>query len=83
MKIAAPTEQVETVDFPVKKIIRSRAFQMGVAEARAGRPPRFDLDNWNYERGRQFGIVAPRSLSPMIGSRVNPRAVVIFMRHIL
>jgi hypothetical protein len=86
----APTEQVETVRVTIQNIIRSRSFQAGVAEVRAGRPPRFDRDDrrfvrddWGYERGRQFGIVAPRSLPLMIGRRVNPRAVSIFMRHIL
>jgi hypothetical protein len=79
----APTEQVETVGVTIKEIIRSRSFQTGVAEVRAGRPPRFDRDDWDYERGRQFGIVAPRSLQVMIGRRVNPRAVTIFLMNVL
>jgi hypothetical protein len=79
----APPAQVETVGVTIQNIIRSRSFQIGVAEVRAGRPPRFDRDDWEYERGRQFGIVAPRSLPLMRGKRVNPRAVIIFVRHIL
>jgi hypothetical protein len=81
-KQAGAAAQAETVGVTIQTIIRSRSFQAGVAEVRAGRPPRFDLDDWEYERGRQFGIVAPRSLPLMIGKKVNPRAVIIFMRHI-
>jgi hypothetical protein len=76
------TPQAETVGTTIQKTIRSASFHAGVAEVRAGRPPRFERDDWAYERGRQFGIVAPRSLPLMIGKRVNPRAIIIFLRHI-
>ena len=58
-------DQVVSVDVSVLKIMSSREFRVGIAEARAGKPPRFDVeDDWNYERGRQFGIIAPANMDP-------------------
>jgi hypothetical protein len=74
--------QVWTVRTTVRAIIRSPSFQRGVAEVRAGRLPRFDTENdWDYERGRQWAVVAPRSMPLLIGSKVNPKAVLIFKRN--
>jgi hypothetical protein len=42
----------------------SASFQAGVAEVRAGLPPRFDLDDWSYERGRLWALIAPTNLNP-------------------
>jgi len=49
---------------------------------RAGIPPDFDThDSWNYERGRQFGLIAPRSMPLYIDDvRLNPKAVTLFNR---
>jgi hypothetical protein len=68
--------QADTEITTTAAIIRSRAFQRGVAEVRAGLPPRYDDEfEWAYEWGRQFGIVAPCDLS--IAKR-NRRAEAIF-----
>jgi hypothetical protein len=62
-------------------VMRSPAFGRGVADVRAGRAPRFDLeDNWEYERGRQWAIVAPRTMPVTIGTRVNPAAISVFLK---
>jgi hypothetical protein len=38
---------------------------------------------WDYERGRQFGVIAPRNLSVMMpcGKRLNPAAVKFYWMH--
>jgi hypothetical protein len=57
-------------------IMRSAAFGRGVADVRAGRPPRFDAENnWEYERGRQWAIAAPATMPIKIGRRLNPDAI--------
>jgi hypothetical protein len=63
-------------------LMRSATFRRGVEEVRAGIPPDFDThDSWNYERGRQFGLIAPRSMPLYIDDvRLNPKAVTLFNR---
>jgi hypothetical protein len=61
-------EQVSTILTTAQRIVRTRAFAAGVDDVRRGVPPRFDLQevdhHWDYERGRQFGILAPKNLDP-------------------
>jgi hypothetical protein len=71
-------EQVKTRATTVHAIMRSASFQQGVAEVRAGRRPSFDCDDWDYERGRQWAVAAPRAMPLMIGRRLNPKAVRVF-----
>jgi len=62
-------EQADTMFTTLPKIMLSPYFALGVADVRAGRPPRFDLwdhdstatenDLWDYERGRQWATAAP------------------------
>jgi hypothetical protein len=75
-----PYGQVPTVQVTVNAIMRSAAFRRGVAEARAGQPPRYDQENdWEYERG-QWAIVAPLTMPLMIGNKLNPNAIHTFYR---
>jgi hypothetical protein len=63
----------------LSSIMRSAVFRRGVAEVRAGRPPRFDdEDSWEYERGRQWAIAAPTTMQVKIGRRVNPDAIDVY-----
>jgi hypothetical protein len=60
-----PREQADTMPVTVREIVTSPEFRAGVDEVRAGRPPAFDAwDDWNYERGRAFAVIAPRNLDP-------------------
>jgi hypothetical protein len=91
-------DQVRTVRVSIKDIMLTKEFRQGVADVRAGRPPRYDGDfelmplelpppgsdpnclinrQWHYERGRQFGIVAPGNLNVILprAKRLNPKAV--------
>jgi hypothetical protein len=59
--------------------MRPADFRRGVEEVRAGAPPDFDAsDNWAYERGRQWALIAPRSMPLYVGNRLNPKAVALF-----
>jgi hypothetical protein len=60
-------EQVDTFRCSTADIAHSPYFALGVADLRAGAPPRFDemQDNlWAYERGRQWAALAPVTLDP-------------------
>jgi hypothetical protein len=76
-------EQVRTVSITWEDIMLSRAFLFGVEEVRSGRRPDYDRSRfaadidaqWNYERGRQWALSAPKDLPLKIGKRLNPLAV--------
>lgn len=61
-------DQVPTQLTTISSIMATREFALGVADVRAGRPHRSDYETWgvdpqwNYERGRQWARVAPRSV---------------------
>jgi hypothetical protein len=60
-------EQVATTACSASAIVRSRYFAIGVADFRAGVPPRFDEmkdDFWAYERGRLWAVLAPPTMDP-------------------
>ena len=73
-------QQVETEPVSLRSIMGSADFARGVADVRAGRPPRFDLDSWDYERGRQWAIAAPTTMPVKVGRRINPKAILIYAR---
>jgi hypothetical protein len=63
--------------------MQSAAFGEGVSDVRAGKPTRFDSfgdEDWNYERGRQFALIAPMSMPLRLGRKLNPEAVLLFSR---
>ena len=65
--------QIPTVPCTLMSIMRHINFRQGLEDVRAGRPPRFDNffdDPWAYERGRQFGYVAPISMRLFINGRI-------------
>lgn len=57
--------QVATYSVTLRAVMRSAAFVRGFKEARQGLPMDYDAYNgaretserWNYERGRQFGVL--------------------------
>jgi hypothetical protein len=79
--------QAKTRRVTIEVVMRTAAFRRGVADVRAGRSPRFDKqeegDDWDYERGRQFGVLAPRDMqvvSPLT-KQLNPVAVEFYKNH--
>jgi hypothetical protein len=83
-------EQEPTKPVSVETIMRTQCFALGVADMRAGKAPRREYerwcpdDQWDYERGRQWAALAPRSV-PLRrkGGKLNPVAVKLFSRGIL
>jgi hypothetical protein len=61
------------------RIMRSDEFKRGFEEARAGRPPQFDCDEWDYERGRLFAYIAPRAMPLRVDGKLNPKALALFI----
>jgi hypothetical protein len=57
-------EQVETRIVSAEVIVYSESFAAGVADFRASVAPRFDQDSWDYERGRLWAVLAPRTMNP-------------------
>ena len=62
-------EQVPTSLTTIEAIMNTREFALGVIDGRAGRGYRrayatWDIDRqWNYERGRAWAALAPRSMA--------------------
>jgi hypothetical protein len=78
----AKTKQVETVGCTVEWIMSRPEFALGVADARAGRPIRKAHDTWadinaqwNYSRGRQWAVLAPRNVPLKRNGKVTDEAI--------
>jgi hypothetical protein len=81
--MAKREEQIDTYAVTTREIMSAPAFAAGVADVRAGKPARYDAfaDDayWAYERGRQFALLAPRSMRLRDDrNRLNWRAVLVF-----
>jgi hypothetical protein len=75
---AAPlADQAETSTTTVRQIMGHPNFKVGVEDVRAGRPVRFDQysDGWEYERGRQWAMLAPVSMPLRVRGKLNLQAV--------
>ena len=74
------SRQIRTGRTTATAIMRHPNFARGLAEVRVGR--RFDADiddNWAYERGRLFGMIAPLRMQLFSkGKTLNPKAVALF-----
>jgi hypothetical protein len=74
--------QVPTKDTTILGIMRTAAFSTGFKEARAGKPIRYEAydhdanGQWNYERGRLFGIIFRGPLK--VGKAINRGAAIQF-----
>jgi hypothetical protein len=76
-------DQVETEHLGASYFLESRDFARGVEDVRAGRPPRFDEYAWDqggtpatdrqwaYEKGRQFAIIAPKTMPLRTNGKLN------------
>ena len=67
--------QALTHDVSLRAIVGSREFARGFDEVRKGLPFNPDICNWEYERGRCFGFIAPLSMPLRIGGALNPKAL--------
>jgi hypothetical protein len=68
-------KQASTLRVTTRAIVASRAFERGLDEVRRGLPFDPDKDDWEYERGRCFGFIAPLDMPLRIGRALNPKAL--------
>jgi hypothetical protein len=69
------SKQARTHAVSTYSIVASREFAHGVDEVRNGLPFNPDNGDWNYERGRCFGFIAPLDMPLRIGRALNPKAL--------
>jgi len=81
--------QVPTSPTTIEEIMNSREFALGVIDFRAGRPHRSDYATWggnrqwNYERGRQWAALAPRTVPVKRDGKLTAEAKRWFTHDIL
>jgi hypothetical protein len=68
-------KQARTRPVSTRAIVASREFARGLDEVRRGLPFNTDNGDWNYERGRCFGFIAPLDMPLRIGRALNEKAV--------
>jgi hypothetical protein len=75
------SENSSTVPCTIEWIMSQPQFALGVADARAGRPhhPEFEKwdtnGQWNYERGRHWATLVPRTVALKRAGRLSAEAV--------
>lgn len=74
--------QVPTRSVSVVEIMSAPKFAKGVADVRAGRgyPPDYDAwedtnERWEYERGRMWATLAPRTVVLKVKGQITERAI--------
>jgi hypothetical protein len=81
--------QVPVFPTTIEEIMNTREFALGVIDGRAGRGHRSDYATWgtdaqwNYERGRAWAAIAPRSVQLKRDGRITAEAVKWFSDDIL
>jgi hypothetical protein len=67
-------KQAHTHRVSLRSIVASKEFARGLDEVRNGLPFNPDGD-WDYERGRCFGLIAPLDMPLRVGRALNPKAL--------
>jgi hypothetical protein len=67
--------QASTRLVTTRSIVASKEFARGLKEVRAGISFNADNDDWDYERGRAFGWIAPLDMPLRIKGKLNPKAL--------
>ena len=73
--MSAVRRQARTHPITIYNIVASRAFARGLDEVRRGLPFDPDSDDFEYERGRAFGFIAPLDMPLRIGRTLNSKAL--------
>ena len=68
-------KQARTHRVSTRSIVASWEFARGFEEVRAGLHFNPDNGDWNYERGRCFGFIAPLDMPLRTGRALNPKAL--------
>jgi hypothetical protein len=86
-------QQMESAAISIENVLRDSAFERGVKSYREGwgadydHPfgkliPTSDNDIANYERGRQWAAIAPKSTKIYVKGKLNPRALEILRKAV-
>jgi hypothetical protein len=76
-----PGDQIPEFPTTIRKIMSSPYFALGATDRRAGRGYRaaygtwITNDQWDYERGRAWAVLAPRSVELHRNCKLNPAAI--------
>jgi hypothetical protein len=80
--------QVPTRGTTIEEIMSSPYFALGVADVRARRGFRADYDTWahanaqwDYDRGRQWATVAPKSIPLKRNGKITREAMRLYKKH--
>lgn len=68
-------KQARTHAVSIRGIVASSEFARGLEEVRNNLPFNPDNGDWNYERGRCFGFIAPLDMPLRTGRALNPKAL--------
>ena len=68
-------KQARTHTVTLRSIVASREFARGFDEVRNNLPFNPDNGDWDYERGRCFGFIAPLDMPLRLGRALNPKAL--------
>jgi hypothetical protein len=68
-------QQASSHTVSIRSIVASGEFARGVEEVRGNIPFDAANDDWDYERGRCFGFIAPLDMPLRIDGRLNPKAL--------
>jgi hypothetical protein len=71
--------QVRTIITTAESIMASPEFARGLADVRSGVAFDWRINSWEYERGRLFGCIAPLNMPLWVGSRLNPKALALYV----
>src|SRR5262249_1365331 len=64
-------KQARTRRVIARSIVASKEFARGLEEVRTNLPFNPDNNNWDYERGRCFGFIAPLDMPLRIGRKAE------------
>ena len=72
--------QIETTVCSPLRVMQHPNFARGLADIRAGRAFADEVqdDLWAYERGREYGAIAPRSMPLFDGKHISLKALRLF-----
>lgn len=74
------TGQVATRPVTIHRIMRDPNFARGLDEVRSARSFDWRVDDWQYERGRLFGCIAPLGMPLFVATgKLNPKAMALYI----
>ena len=70
--------QVPTWGVSIETVMSTPEFKRGLDDVRNGVAFDWRIDEWEYERGRLFGFIAPPDMPLRIADKLNPKAIALY-----